>query len=99
MLSDLINTLKIFEMDMAKIEMNQVGYSPKFVQSVAPKNMAFVTPINVSGSISQAIPMSSPHNGSSSAGEAPSSSDKAPTGGVMQALKIPTEQVALSTHF
>src|ERR1043165_7819298 len=49
-LADLINTLKSFEMDITKREMNQTV--PKVAPSTAMKNLALMTPIGDMGSSS-----------------------------------------------
>ena len=49
-LADLINTLKSFEMDITKREMNQT--IPKVAPSTAMKNLALMTPIGDMGSSS-----------------------------------------------
>ncbi|KAF5803014.1 putative transcription factor interactor and regulator CCHC(Zn) family [Helianthus annuus] len=95
-LSDLINTLKSFEMDVTKREMNQVGYFQKSIQStVGLKNVAFLTS---DGANSQAANVSY-FNASTSSTKAPQSNEKATMVGVAQALKISTEHAALFNTF
>ncbi|XP_021995650.1 uncharacterized protein LOC110892812 [Helianthus annuus] len=95
-LSDLINTLRAFEMDVNKREMNTAGYTPKTNQtSAGMKNVAFLA---ISGISQQASDLTYA-NASASASKAPQPSEKTVTVGDTQALKVPTENVALFNIF
>ncbi|XP_021979799.1 uncharacterized protein LOC110875915 [Helianthus annuus] len=95
-LSDLINTLRAFEMDVNKREMNTAGYPPKTNQtSVGLKNMAFLASGGISPQASDLIYA----NASTSASKAPQPSEKTITVGDTQALKVSTENVALFNMF
>ncbi|XP_022019324.1 uncharacterized protein LOC110919358 [Helianthus annuus] len=95
-LSDLINTLRAFEMDVNKREMNTAGYTPKTNQtSAGMKNVAFLA----SGGISQQASDMIYANASASASKAPQLSEKTVTVGDTQALKVSTENVALFNMF
>ncbi|KAJ0716479.1 putative transcription factor interactor and regulator CCHC(Zn) family [Helianthus annuus] len=95
-LSDLINTLRAFEMDVNKREMNTAGYTPKSAQTTAGlKNVALLA----SGGVSQQDSNTTYFNASASASKAPQSSEKTVVVGDTQALKVSTENVALFNMF
>ncbi|XP_035838154.1 uncharacterized protein LOC118485802 [Helianthus annuus] len=94
-LSDLINTLRAFEMDVNKREMNTAGYPPKSTQTSAGlKNVAFLAS---GGTIPQASDLIYA-NASASASKAPQLVEKTITVDT-QALKVSTENVALFNTF
>ncbi|MFS7969069.1 putative transcription factor interactor and regulator CCHC(Zn) family [Helianthus anomalus] len=95
-LSDLINTLRAFEMDVNKREMNTAGYSPKSAQtSTGLKNVPFLA----SGGASQQASDMIYSNTSASASKAQQSSEKTVVVGDTQSLKVSTEHVALFNMF
>ncbi|XP_021997066.1 uncharacterized protein LOC110894186 [Helianthus annuus] len=95
-LSDLINTLRAFEMDVNKREMNTAGYPPKSTQTSAGlKNVAFLASGGITPQASDLIYV----NASASASKAPQPSEKTITVGDTQALKVSTENVALFNMF
>ncbi|XP_035840177.1 uncharacterized protein LOC110913497 [Helianthus annuus] len=95
-LSDLINTLRAFEMDVNKREMNTAGYPPKSTQTSAGlKNVAFLASGGITPQASDLIYA----NASASASKAPQPSEKTITFGDTQALKVSTENVALFNMF
>ncbi|KAM0057436.1 putative transcription factor interactor and regulator CCHC(Zn) family [Helianthus debilis subsp. tardiflorus] len=94
-LSDLINTLRAFEMDVNKREMNTVGYPPKATQpSSGLKNVAFLASGGITPQTSDLIYA----NASASASKAPQLAEKTITVDT-QALKVSTENVALFNTF
>ncbi|XP_035842162.1 uncharacterized protein LOC110924558 [Helianthus annuus] len=94
-LSDLINTLRAFEMDVNKREMNTAGYQPKSTQpSAGLKNVAFLASWGVTPQASDLIYA----NASASASKAPQLVEKTITVDT-QALKASTENVALFNTF
>ncbi|KAF5814675.1 putative transcription factor interactor and regulator CCHC(Zn) family [Helianthus annuus] len=94
-LSDLINTLRAFEMDVNKREMNTAGYPPKSTQTTAGlKNVAFLASGGITPPASDIIYA----NASASASKAPQLVEKTiPVD--TQALKVSTENVALFNTF
>ncbi|XP_035845755.1 uncharacterized protein LOC110943176 [Helianthus annuus] len=95
-LSDLINTLRAFEMDVNKREMNTAGYPPKSTQTSAGlKNVAFLASGGITPQASDLIYA----NASASASKAPQPSEKTISVGDTQALKVSTENVALFNMF
>ncbi|XP_035837515.1 uncharacterized protein LOC118485474 [Helianthus annuus] len=95
-LSDLINTLRTFEMDVNKREMNTAGYPPKSTQTSAGlKNVAFLASGGITPQASDLIY----ENASASASKAPQPSEKTISVGDTQALKVSTENVALFNMF
>ncbi|XP_035837414.1 uncharacterized protein LOC110891574 [Helianthus annuus] len=95
-LSDLINTLRAFEMDVNKREMNTAGYPPKSTQTSAGlKNVAFLASGGITPQASDLIYS----NVSASASKAPQPSEKTISVGDTQALKVSTENVALFNMF
>ncbi|KAJ0604369.1 putative transcription factor interactor and regulator CCHC(Zn) family [Helianthus annuus] len=94
-LSDLINTLRAFEMDVNKREMNTAGYQPKATQpSAGLKNVAFLASGGITPQASDLIYA----NASASASKAPQLVEKTITVDT-QALKVSTENVALFNTF
>ncbi|KAM0061724.1 putative transcription factor interactor and regulator CCHC(Zn) family [Helianthus debilis subsp. tardiflorus] len=94
-LSDLINTLRAFEMDVNKREMNTVGYPPKSTQTTAGlKNVAFLASGGITPQASDLIYANAP----ASASKAPQLVEKTITVDP-QALKLSTENVALFNTF
>ncbi|XP_022040685.1 uncharacterized protein LOC110943241 [Helianthus annuus] len=94
-LSDLINTLRAFEMDVNKREMNTAGYPPKSTQTTAGlKNVAFLASGGITPQASDLIYA----NASASASKAPQLVEKTITVDT-QALKVSTENVALFNTF
>ncbi|KAJ0570544.1 hypothetical protein HanHA300_Chr05g0179231 [Helianthus annuus] len=94
-LSDLINTLRAFEMDVNKREMNTAGYQPKSTQTSAGlKNVAFLASGGITPQASDLIYA----NASASASKAPQLVEKTITVDT-QALKMSTENVALFNTF
>ncbi|MFS7961913.1 putative transcription factor interactor and regulator CCHC(Zn) family [Helianthus anomalus] len=94
-LSDLINTLRAFEMDVNKREMNTAGYQPKSTQpSAGLKNVAFLASGGITPQASDLIYA----NASASASKAPQLVEKTITVDT-QALKVSTENVALFNTF
>ncbi|XP_022041370.1 uncharacterized protein LOC110943948 [Helianthus annuus] len=94
-LSDLINTLRAFEMDVNKREMNTAGYPPKSTQTTAGlKNVAFLASGGITPQASDLIYA----NASASASKAPQLVEKTITVNT-QALKVSTENVALFNTF
>ncbi|KAF5794722.1 putative transcription factor interactor and regulator CCHC(Zn) family [Helianthus annuus] len=94
-LSDLINTLRAFEMDVNKREMNTAGYQPKATQpSAGLKNVAFLASGGITPQASDLIYA----NASASASKAPQIVEKTITVDT-QALKVSTENVALFNTF
>ncbi|MFS7942801.1 putative transcription factor interactor and regulator CCHC(Zn) family [Helianthus anomalus] len=95
-LSDLINTLKSFEMDVTMREMNTTGYPAKSAQSTTGlKNVAFLA----SEGPSQQASNVSYFNASASATKAPQANEKATVVGDNQALNISIENMALFNLF
>ncbi|XP_035830756.1 uncharacterized protein LOC118480154 [Helianthus annuus] len=94
-LSDLINTLRAFEMDVNKREMNTAGYQSKSTQTSAGlKNVAFLASGGITPQASDLIYA----NSSASASKAPQLVEKTITVDT-QALKVSTENVALFNTF
>ncbi|KAM0072610.1 putative transcription factor interactor and regulator CCHC(Zn) family [Helianthus debilis subsp. tardiflorus] len=95
-LSDLINTLRAFEMDVNKREMNTAGYQPKAAAQPSPglKNVAFLASGGITPQASDLIYA----NASASASKAPQLVEKTITVDT-QALKVSTENVALFNTF
>ncbi|XP_022019425.1 uncharacterized protein LOC110919467 [Helianthus annuus] len=94
-LSDLINTLRAFEMDVNKREMNTAGYQPKSTQpSAGLKNVAFLASGGITPQASDLIYA----NAFASASKAPQLVEKTITVDT-QALKVSTENVALFNTF
>ncbi|XP_022040783.1 uncharacterized protein LOC110943340 [Helianthus annuus] len=94
-LSDLINTLRAFEMDVNKREMNTAGYQPKSTQTSAGlKNVAFLASGGITLQASDLIYA----NASASVSKAPQLVEKTITVDT-QALKVSTENVALFNTF
>ncbi|XP_021975327.1 uncharacterized protein LOC110870454 [Helianthus annuus] len=94
-LSDLINTLRAFEMDVNKREMNTAGYQPKSTQTTAGlKNVAFLASGGITSQASDLIYA----NTSASASKAPQLVEKTMTVDT-QELKVSTENVALFNTF
>ncbi|XP_035841320.1 uncharacterized protein LOC110919247 [Helianthus annuus] len=94
-LSDLINTLRAFEMDVNKREMNTAGYQPKATQpSAGLKNVAFLASGGITPQASDLIYA----NASASASKAPQLVEKIITVDT-QALKVSTKNVALFNTF
>ncbi|MFS7994177.1 putative RNA-directed DNA polymerase [Helianthus anomalus] len=94
-LSDLINTLRAFEMDVNKREMNTAGYQPKATQpSAGLKNVAFLASGGITPQASDLIYA----NASASASKAPQLVEKTIIVDT-QALKVSTENVALFNTF
>ncbi|XP_035844043.1 uncharacterized protein LOC110906425 [Helianthus annuus] len=94
-LSDLINTLRAFEMDVNKREMNTASYPPKSTQTSAGlKNVAFLASGGTTPQASDLIYA----NASASASKAPQLVEKTITVDT-QALKVSTENVALFNTF
>ncbi|KAJ0716250.1 hypothetical protein HanPI659440_Chr13g0510591 [Helianthus annuus] len=92
----LINTLKAFEMDVNKREMNTAGYTPKSAQtSVGLKNVTLLA----SEGVSQQASNTTYFNAFASASKAPQSSEKTVVVSDTQALKVSTENVALFNMF
>ena len=74
-LSSLINTLKAFEMDVLKREMNQSSQPEKSAQVIMPKNMAFAAPTYSGTSSSQHV-NSAQLSASANTAKAPEVNDK-----------------------
>src|ERR1044071_1440944 len=96
-LDDLINTLKSFEMDITKREMNQTA--PKAVPTTAMKNLALMTPVGNMGSSSSHAYVDAMGGGSSCSGKTVSYSDTTAKTLNPQPTKLANEHVELFNTF